>query len=269
MIDPLVNYGSQPLVTTVVVTHPGDIKLLPRALASLRSQLPQGQLEVLVMHDGPIDNEGADTVEGLPKDYDFALDFSQTPVHSGYYCVARNRSMELARGLYISHMDADNEYGPNHLRALLEAVRVPDPEQGWPHFAYTRRTYVKDQDDVGREVPVGETPLIPWTPVTVGRLLKSPQGNFIDTGDMLVGRSVLFELAERTGYVWNTECRRYGDYDLITRMIGCNFRGRPVDQATNIYHWTGSNLQLTRGLSEIQVIPADIYEKLKAEGKMI
>jgi glycosyltransferase involved in cell wall biosynthesis len=265
--DPLTNYGPQPLVTTVIVTHPGDVALLRRATDSLREQLPAGQLEVIIMHDGPIEGESTKYIEGLPKDYDFALEVVATPEHSGYYTVARNRSMEIARGLYISHMDADNEFAPGHLLGLLRGLRVPDPETGWDHFAYSRRLYVKDPG-VEATVPEGPSPFIPWTQESLRSVMAGPKFNFIDTGDMLIGRSVLFQLAEKTGYVWNSNSRRFGDHDLVYRMMACGFRGRAVDQVTNIYHWTGKNLQLTRGLSELMVIPSEIYDKLKAEGKL-
>ena len=227
------------------------------------------------MHDGPIvANDAAFEHQAWMDTYghtlDFHLDFVATPEHSGYYTVARNRSMELARGLYIAHMDADNEYGPGHLSGLLKALRIPDPEGGWPHFAYSRRLYVRDADfTTDKDVPEGPSPFIPWAPQSRKRILEGPKTNFIDTGDMLIPRSVLFMLAEMSGHVWDVNARRFGDHDLVSRMIGCSFRGKAVDQTTNIYHWTGKNLQLTRGLSEVMFIPAEVYEKMKEEGKLV
>jgi glycosyltransferase involved in cell wall biosynthesis len=270
-LDVFSNHGPQPMVTVVVVTHPGDWHLLPRALRSLKGQLPAGQLEVIIMRDGPYEISATEIEQLAQCCPHAALDFIATPEHSGYYTVARNRSMEFARGLYIAHMDADNEYAPGHLEGLLRACRIPDPTDGWPHFAYTRRLYVSDEGWVQTEekpVPLGPSPLIEWNPQNCKRLLNGPQYNFIDTGDMLIPRSVLFMLADKTGYVWNSNARRYGDADLVTRLMGCSFRGRAIDQVTNIYHWTGANLQLTRGLSEVLAIPAEVYEKLKAEGKL-
>lgn len=269
MID-FENYSTDPLVSTVVVTHPGDWHLLPRALRSLNGQLPRGEHEVIVMNDGPEDEAffGMESdIQAIAKDWDFSLELVATKEHSGYYCVARNRSMELVRGHYIAHMDADNEFGEGHLRSLLFALRVPHPAAGWPHFAYTRRTYVHDEgaEDTGFS---GPSTLRTWSQENVHALLQGPGNNFIDTGDLMVPKSVLFYVAELTGFVWNTNCRRYGDYDLVTRLAGCGLRGLAVDRATNIYHWTGKNLQLTRQLSDIMVIPADVYDKLKAEGKM-
>jgi glycosyltransferase involved in cell wall biosynthesis len=270
--DSLSNFGPQPLVTTVVVTHPGDFHLLPRALKSLVGQLPQGQLEVLVMHDGPIapdvDRNYQAWLEIHGHTLDFHLDFIATPENSGYYTVARNRSMEFARGLYIAHMDADNEYAPGHLSGLLRALRIAHPSEGWAHFAYTRRLYVKDEGCT-EEVPLGPSPFMEWTAENRKAILEGAKFNFIDTGDMLIPRSVLFTLADKTGYVWDSNARRFGDHDLVFRMIGCGFRGRAIDQVTNIYHWTGANLQLTRGLSEVMHIPSNLYDKLKEDGKLL
>lgn len=267
-LDPLRNLGSQPLVTVVVVTHEGDHHLLPRALQSLEGQLPAGQLEVIVMNDGPSAPEFQTQLEAQVAGLGYSCEFIATPEHSGYYTVARNRSMEFARGLYVAHMDADNEFATNHLLGLLKALRIPDPQGGWPHFAYTRRTYVKDPG-CEQTVPEGPSPFMEWNEENRKALINGPKWNFIDTADMMIPRSVLYMLAERTGFVWDANARRFGDYDLVCRMLGCGFRGWAVDQATNIYHWTGTNLQLTRGLSEVMFIHQEVYDKLKAEGKLM
>ena len=185
---------------------------------------------------------------------------------NGYYCVARNRALPDLRGFYVAHMDADNEFAPNHLSGLLAAIRIPHPDQGLPHFVYSRREYIHDKG-ADENLPTGPSPLVPWTQENIQRLQASPQGNFVDTGDFLVGKSALYRLAEKTGYVWNSGVRRFGDWDLVARMANTGFKGMAVDQVTNLYHWTGSNLQTTRKhVSDIDFIPVKSYERLKREG---
>ena len=260
------NYdGATPLVSIILVAHEGDAKYLPRALGSIAAQdLDPSSMEVLIAFDGDPSEQAWAYIEDAPRPH-CPVQVLGTKDHTGYYTIPRNRATAFARGLYIYNMDADNEIAPTHLSGLLAAIRVPDPQEGWPHFVYSRREYIKDPE-CSREVPVGSSPLVPWTPENCSAL---PQKNFLDTGDVLIGKSVLYELAERTGFIWNTELRRFADWDLAVRLMKNGFRGKAVDQITNLYHWTGGNLQLTRALSDMVVIPESMYEELKKRGQVI
>jgi glycosyltransferase involved in cell wall biosynthesis len=260
-----------PLVSVIVHTHREYAKFLPRALNSIISQtLPKEHIEVLVVHDGPDDDETqAICLEVLGSQPMNSKLFS-SPRKFGYYTALSNFGIVRAEGTYVAFLDADNEWEPAHLVNLLEVLRVPDPDLGWAHFAYSRRKYVKDESMQG-EAFVGESPLIPWDDEAVLRMLDgNPTLNFIDTSDFMTSKSVLYELAERTGQIWNTGTRRFGDWDIIHRMVMCGFRGRAVDASTNIYHWHGENLQLNRAPNEgtVSIVSDEQYDKLKREGKI-
>jgi hypothetical protein len=226
------------------------------------------EMELQIVHDGPITEEEQpyfDEIAGcLP-----IINVFEDPEKNGYYCCARNRAFPHAWGFYIAHMDADNEWRPNHLTGLLEAIRIPT-DQGWPHFVYSRREYVRDEG-ASENMPVGKSPLVPWTQESRIRLDIEPTNNFIDTGDFLIGKGTLVELAERTGIIWNSELRRFADWDIVNRLSKAGFRGKPVDQITHIYHWTGRNLQTTRPLQgqDTVMMPADQYEILKRTGAIV
>jgi len=266
----LQNYSTKPLVTVVLSTHDGDVQLAERAVKSVMAQdLPHQELQLLIAYDGKpaVDLGGLDR---LVAKADFPVEMIYALEKTGYYTVPRNLAMSAIQGFYVANLDADNEWTSEHLRGLLTAIRTHQDADGWPHFVYSRRKYVDERlATPGRpqvKLPVGPSPLVEWTPEHVSMLLRAPKWNFIDTSDFLIGRSALYELAELTGFVWNSDCRRFGDHELICRMAQRGFRGRAVDQVTHIYNWTGANLQLTRPLSQIEMIPQRAFEMLKSKG---
>ncbi len=265
------NNSDLPLITAVIACHEGDSHYLPRAMASIKKQTIAQEVEVIIAFDGPPHDKSqkvfTENPSGLPKSRDMVV---WTDTKTGYYTVPRNRALPIGRGAYVAHLDIDNEWRPTHLEALLEAIRVPTRERGFPYFTYARREYVKDEGVVDPEnkLPTGPSDLVVWNRESVMGLVTSPNMNFIDTSDFLMSKGSYYELAERANYPWNPDTRRFGDWELIRRAANVGFWGVPVDNISNVYHWTGKNLQTTRWLSDITVIPESIYNLLLKEGKI-
>jgi glycosyltransferase involved in cell wall biosynthesis len=260
--------GLSPLVSIIICVYDGDAQFLKRAIDSLvRQTLPKEEMELLITYDGEPSQTGNNYLEDACKGVPFPVRAIYSRDKIGYYTIPRNRALPLARGLYIYNMDADNEAAPEHLELLLDAIRTPHEAEGWPHFVYSRRFYIKDEG-VRTALPEGPSPLVEWEEKNINALVQGPRFNFVDTGDMLIPRSVLYELAERTGFVWNPEVRRFADWELVKRMAQCGFRGLAVDSLTNRYHWTGTNVSTSRAGEDFFAIPAELYERLKAEGKV-
>jgi glycosyltransferase involved in cell wall biosynthesis len=255
------------------MSHEGDAKFLPRAIASLGAQmLPPELMELQIVFDGTPSAEAEGFMEEAASKVRFGVNVVMFKEKNGYYTVPRNRAISVALGHYIVHMDADNEFAPDHLQALLEGIRWAHGTNGWPHFAYTRRKFVLDEG-ANPDLPTGDekghSPFIEWTdPMRQESLRAHPKANFVDTGDFIVGKAALYRLADRTGFIWNPEMRRFGDWDLVKRMAECGFRGKALDIASHIYHWTGENLQVVRGSPEVMMIPESDYNRLKDEGKI-
>lgn len=256
------------------MTHPGHLKWLAGAIASVAAQdLDHRLLELQIVHDGPVDEAFDKVVIGATSELDFPTTVIATPEVYDYYTVPRNQALPHLRGYYVAHLDADNEWLPTHLSGLLQAMRLPDGDRGLPHFAYARRHYLARPGCTRTDVPIDvDSPLVPWDEVARKRLVSGPMSNFIDTSDFMTSKSALYMLADRTGMVWNPECRRFGDWDLVARMTSCGFRGRAVDQITHHYWWTGENVQLTRNAggdnTNVIAIPEEIYERYRREGKI-
>lgn len=264
------NNYSHPLVSIVLASYKGDAKFLGRSISSIkRLDMNPQDLELIVAFDGPIDQTSDNYLVDACAGAKFPVKVFSSKEPIGYYTVPRNRTMPDISGLYVAHMDADNEFAVNHLSGLLEAIRVPHETEGWPHFVYSRRQYIIDPPYKSDKIQEGPSPLTPWMPENIAKLHRGPLNNFIDTGDLLIGKAVLYELAERTGYVWNQDMRRFGDWDLVRRLASSGFRGRAVDQITNLYHITGENVSLTRSLSDLVAVPQSWYDDLKQRGQVI
>jgi hypothetical protein len=267
----LQNHADSPLVTVLVVTHSGDCHLLGRALDSLCEQdMRLSEIEILIYFDGAPSDKDQKSLEPVLTDPRLSSFYNCQIIYgeekNGYYCVGRNRITPLAQGFYISNMDADNEFAPNHLSGLAQAMRVPQ-EKGFPHFAYTRRKYIVDPGVEGAPTPDDlVSPLTPWVTETISHMMETPNNNFIDTGDFMVSKAALYRLADNTGCIWNSQCRRFADWDLICRFALSGFRGQPVDQITNLYHWTGVNVQMTSGKDDLVCMDSDVYAKMVEDG---
>lgn len=268
----LVKTYSKPLVSIILVSHDGDAHLMGRAVDSIcRQDIGTESLELIIAFDGVPSSQSEAYMQDACSGVRFPVRVFWADEKTDYYTIPRNRVTPMAQGLYIYNMDVDNEIAPSHLSGLLEALRVPHPEEGWPHFAYSRRQYISDDSykRSGKPLLEGTSPLVEWTEETVRSLCSAPTANFVDTGDMLMGKSVFYELAERTGFIWNPELKRFGDWDLVKRMAQSGFRGKAVDQVTNLYHVTGGNVSLTRHLSDMVVIQQEMYDELKLRGQVI
>jgi hypothetical protein len=268
------NYaGDRPLVSIVMAAHNGDIKYLPRCLASIQAQTIADDIELIVAFDGTPDEEAVaimnDNPSKLPKQHPgVGVIWDPEGKKTGYYTLPRNRALPHCRAPYIANIDIDNEWRPAHLEGLVTAIREMSSSRGWPHFAYSRRDYVKDPEceDPEDKLPTGPSNYVPWNAETVMALNSSPNANFVDTSDFLMSKGAYYELGLRTGYPWNPDQRRFGDWELMCRVSRCGFWGVAVDQVTHIYHWTGKNLQTNRWLSDITIVPESVYNKLVAEG---
>lgn len=243
----LTTYSQLPLVTAIVRTHDGDAHLAAgRAIPSVLAQdLPEELLEIIVISDGPLSEHNEGLIAEALNDAPSASSLIIGDKKYGYYCAPSNFATIEARSPYIAYLDADNEWRPSHLSTLLSAIRLPYGPAGWPHFTYARRTYICDKG-APDHLPVGDSPLVPWTGPNIDRLLRGPLYNFVDSSDFLISKSALYWLAEKTGFMWNPNVRRFGDWELFSRLIGIGLRGHAVDNISHIYHWTGNNLQLTR-----------------------
>jgi hypothetical protein len=258
-----------PLVSIILIAFDGNVQFLRRAALSLQEQTLQ-DFEVILGYDGCLSDDQAESeiidqaFHGVP----YPVRVFDLRKKNGYQSIPRNRVTPMGLGAYVINMDADNEFGPEHLEELVKAIRTPDEFGRRPDFVYSRRTYIKDPQ-CKKKVVEGPSALIEWR---LGKLALAhgPKYNFLDTGDMLIPMSALHTLAIQTGEIWGCNDRRHADYHMAKRMAKCGMEGRAVDITTNWYHWTGGNVQLVSGeANELVTLPESWYEKLIASGQTI
>lgn len=119
--------------------------LLGRCIPSVRGQLFDGEVEHVVVCDGP-DPVLADMLADMP------VVFAQRPEHPAWKpnfgSHLRNHALTLATGDVVMYLDDDNAFRPNHVALLAHAI-----ESG-VDFAYSRMARPAFGDAIGAEPPV-------------------------------------------------------------------------------------------------------------------
>jgi glycosyltransferase involved in cell wall biosynthesis len=165
------------------------------ALASVLAQTFDAW-EAIVVDDGSIDDTGA-----------VATSFADPRIRYIYQenqglCAARNTGIRLARGEYLSFLDADDEWGPAFL-ARCVGVLERDSSLG---FVYTRHRIM---DAMGIDLPRvgGEV-------VTPGRFRhRIVEGGFFSCNAVLLCRDALQNVGD-----FDTDLTSLEDWDLWLRI---------------------------------------------------
>lgn len=254
--SPAPAFRDWPLVSAIVATHK-RAPLLRRALDSILAQTWK-DMEVWVIHDGPADQPTIDVYEEYGPKFDEAgIDFyaTATDEHTGYYTYPRNVATENCRGVYIANLDDDNEWLPDAIASLVEAM-----EEGemWPDLVYGRREYVLDpgaptkKGNLDLTKMVGPSQFTPWDSLAELRIAgNKPTYNFIDSSDFLVTKAALYRLGIAAGRVWDETKRRFGDFYLVSDgLLAAQWRFKALDKVVQRYHITGSNVSLNRDVNE-------------------
>ncbi len=249
-------------LTVIVNTFNGEFVagMIPRALDSVLAQSIDVPWEVIVVNDGRPTKDIRDAIEPYAKRFEarsVQFTFFGTEDESGYQCKPKNVALLHAKGEYIAFLDYDNEWTPQHLDGLYAAMIAGNV---WPDFAYSRIKYVLDEgcdEEVTlpggkkkHKLVTGDAPLQEWNQEGQNRL-GQPLSNFIDTSSVMLSKGAFWRLSMATGFMWNEEYRRFGDWELMARgVFFAGWRGQAVDNLSLVYHWTGKNLQLTRPVNE-------------------
>lgn len=233
-----------PLVTIRVSSYKGSKLLIERCIPSILAQTHQN-FEVIIVGDddpdGPIieshlEKLGDNRFAFYQREYrgPYPDDPRQAWLISGAH--AFNTASRLSKGLWISKLDQDDAWEPNHLHDLLEHGRKNRSEIV---YGSTRCHF---QDDAGRpSVVVGEFP--------------PKKGSFALTASLSHGSFKIFEMNE-LAYLWSDP----GDWGLAWRLwlagAKFNFLDEPI---ANVYITPKKNL----GYYEYQYqMLLDIVEKM-------
>jgi GT2 family glycosyltransferase len=234
---------SDPPLFSVVIPARNAERTIAQALDSVLIQTCQ-KFEIIVVDDGSTDatiriatENGADRVRIVSQE------------NQGV-SAARNAGIRVARGTYVSFLDADDLWLPTYLAKAIEAL-TGDPEPGfvftdaWVYDEPAGR--IRRQPMMARRRPPGE---LPSEPAAFFALLL--RGNFVFTS-ATVPRHVLEQVG---GY--DEELTRAEDYDLWLRISAAGFSASYVPGPLALYRLHGSprslssdRLEMSRGESEV------------------
>ena len=189
-----------PRISIVTSTY-NRSALLRRAIDSVRAQRGVDDWEMCIVGDCTPD-DSADVVAsyGDPRLRFFNLPEKSPPRAHG--AIAKNHGVfQMARAPWIAYLDDDDEYAPDFLRTMLDAVGAhPGTE-----LAYCRAIY-RDQD-TGRRIPGN-----PFHGALKFSLERLARYNFLVSNGVIHTK----RLIEETGG-WNPG-DYFDDYDLWKRM---------------------------------------------------
>ncbi len=107
-----------PGISVVICTY-NRVKLLPRAIESLRHQTIT-DWEGIIIDDGSIDNTSSYAANLLDIDNRFRY-FRQ---ENGGLTMARNAGLQKARAAWVTFLDSDDEYAAEHLELRLKYLQA-------------------------------------------------------------------------------------------------------------------------------------------------
>jgi len=197
-----------PRVSVILTTYARAATFLREAIESVLNQTLT-DLELIVVDDASPDR----TSEVVLSFKDERIVYLRRGWNSGYQAIPKNDGIRLAHGKYICYLDDDNQFTPDHVQVLVEALDA-HPEVD---IVYGNRQHV------GAELGGGEKPS-GWAgnarEFDLVDILSPEISNFIDTSDLMHRKEAIYRVGG-----WNPHLKKRGDYDLIIRFAkaGCRF----------------------------------------------
>ena len=203
--------GTTPKVTVITAVH-SKLEFLKEALASIEAQTLREKhlIEHIIVDDA---STRPDLAEYLA--YKDSAEFPnwrprviRFPKNVNNIAVSWNVALSVARGEYVCFLDADNRRLPAFLSRLVGALDA-DPTLDVAHCkSWIIDTHGNRTSQRGK-VKANIT------------LAEEVEGNWIDSGEMVVRRSAL----ARVG-VFDERMKACEDWDLVVRLIkaGCRFK---------------------------------------------
>lgn len=186
-----------PLFTVILTTH-NRPTLLKHALDSLEKQT-QRDFEVILINDNGVGVEHIFTTG-----YGFPITYIRQGANQGP-SAARNAGLKLAKGQYITYLDDDDIYLPNHLQVLASAFNE-HPQS----VVYTDAEYVNEEIQGGERIEQGRSRIRHHETFNRDRLLVA---NYIPINTWAHPRSSIADVGE-----FDTCLPALEDWDMLLRL---------------------------------------------------
>jgi len=215
---------SSPKVSVILNTY-NRHDLLPRALDSLETQTYR-DFEAIVVDD----HSDIPVVIDFSK-YSFPIKLYRLRRNSGFHAKPKNFGISKSKAKYICYLDDDDEFLPEHIEALVNAIEgthsehtvkfVANPDSTPPFdFAYGKRQYVKVDGTLGN--------------VSNFHSYKpefAHMGFWLGVPDLMQTRELVYKLGG-----WNEGIKRFGDFDMAGRMGKIGAKGIGIDKVITRVH---------------------------------
>lgn len=147
--------------------------IICRALDSLVNQR-NADWEGIVMDDGSTDN-----TEEIIQPYLLKYPIYYYKKKHGGLAAARNAGMRLAKGNYITFLDTDDEYKPEHLQIRKKLLdQHPDIDLLHSNVTIIGNPYVPDKDHPGKKIHINDC--VVGGTFCIKRSSLSPEDQFQD-----------------------------------------------------------------------------------------
>jgi len=212
---------------SVIITTYNRSYLLKTALDSLIYQTEQNW-EAIIVDDESTDNTYQEILPYL--EHNPGLKYIRKN-HSGE-ALSKNAGIELSKGKFITFLDSDDEYAPNHLQSRKE-ILVHDPTVKFLHggVKIIGNQYVPDRFDYTKKIHLSKC--------TIG-------------GTFFIERSVIMQLKGFRKIILGT------DADLFDRALEAGIPIRETRIQTYIYHHENED-SITNNLIKSTSEPKGIY----------
>jgi len=202
--------GGWPLISVITPTWQRHAELTTTCMPSVRNQTYPGEIEHVIVSDGPDPGLAAAMIRSGRPGRRVSLVLGELASHDpairwGYR--AKLRGVQLATGSLVAWLDDDNTFRPAHLHRLARLLR-DHPEAG---FAYSRI----EMHHAHRSVIVGSDP---------------PMFGGIDTSAILHRREILDVATWQTGVPAD-------DWDLVERWMKAGVTWACDPQITADYYY--------------------------------
>ncbi len=187
-----------PLFSVILTTYNRPV-LLKHALDSLEKQI-QRDFEVVLVND-----HGEPVEHVLAAGYGFPITYIRQGVNQGL-SAARNAGLKIARGRYVTYLDDDDIYLPNHLQVLADAFK------DHPYSVlYTDVDYVNEKLRGSERIEQGRSRPLHHRGFDRDRLLVS---NYIPVNTWAHPRSAIADVGE-----FDTSLSALEDWDMLLRLV--------------------------------------------------
>jgi len=198
---------NKPLISIIIATY-NRPNLIGRALKSIEAQTFK-DFEVIVVDDG-----STPPLQLKMNDYKMKIRLFRLEQNSGFHTKPKNYGISKAKGKYIAYLDDDDEYKPDHLQVLLEAIQAGNYD-----FVYGLREYFAN----GKVVETST--LRPWDPQGAGKAF------WLGVPDLLHTKKIIYALGG-----WNEEIKRFADFELGWRLGRYGTKGLGVGKVITRCH---------------------------------